>query len=125
MKCVNDRRGSLRIRGVGTGVLKRHGVSSNCQVLDISVAGACVELERLYPVNTTVLLCMKFLPPIGRQLTLPAMVRWNHTDGNRVRHGLLFTYLSDEDLARLASVVDVLESKKDRKHVDLQVQAMY
>lgn len=79
------------------------------KLVDISIAGACVECERKYEVGQalSVYLDLAHIIP-GANFLFPAVVVWNSETDGVFRHGLLLTYIEDNDLKKLERVVRVM-----------------
>ena len=81
-----------------------------CQVRDISIAGACIELLDKKEAGTVFPVHFDFSSLIPNVLfSLPAMVMWSQEgEHGMFRHGLFFTEVDDKHLQALVRVISRL-----------------
>lgn len=80
-----------------------------CRILDLSIAGACMEVGVLYPKDSVVFIHLDISDDCSRkELVLPALVVWTKNANGLIRHGLFFTDVSDLNLSRLVRLVNHL-----------------
>lgn len=107
-----NRRTVPRIRTNMIAMIKQDETHQTCHLIDLSIAGACIEGESHYKENEIIDIQFDFSDIIAnRKLTLPAMVVWSKEDHEKIRHGLFFTMVNDLDLNLLAHVLHILETQ--------------
>lgn len=107
-----NRRTVPRIRTNMIAMIKQDETTENCHLVDLSIAGACIEGDSRYEKNEIIDIQLDFSDMIAnRKLTLPAMVVWSNEDHEKIRHGLFFTMINDLDLNLLAHVLHILETQ--------------
>lgn len=84
-----------------------------CRILDLSTAGACMEVGVQYEKDSVVFLHLDISDDQSyKELVLPALVVWTKDVNGLVRHGLFFTDVSDMNLSRLVHLVKHLEDSQ-------------
>lgn len=119
--CITDRRSVARFdldKSV-CAYIKNHHVPG--KIFDLSTAGACLELQDAYQPDTNLTLIIDFSDLIPDCLfQFQALIVWSKPvetgldiDSKiKYRHGVFFTFVNDEDLARLSRILHIIETQE-------------
>lgn len=94
--------------------IKNHHVPG--KIFDLSTAGACLELQDAYQPDTNLTLIIDFSDLMPDCLfQFQALIVWSKKVGSesesKYRHGVFFTFINDEDLARLSHILHTFETE--------------
>lgn len=106
---MQDHRAVPRVRTNVAAMVKDGERFQICRLLDLSVAGTCMDIGVPFRKGETIQIHFDFSDYVTKgELVLPAMVMWEKDVQGLYRYGLFFTSVSDTDLSKLVHVVDVL-----------------